>query len=112
MLHNMAQVKPFMNVSNKPLFDIQNKINGSNYFSNLRKVSVGSGSEVVRADRSGWWAGANRFADAPFRVDMQGNVYLTSASGQLILDTVNNRIVVYDGSNVPRILIGYQSGGF
>ncbi len=44
---------------------------------NLRKVQqfqIGNGSKVWHADRNGMWLGAEKFADTPFRVDMEGNV--------------------------------------
>lgn len=108
----MAKPSPFTDVSAKPLFEDQGKINGSSYLKDLRKLSVGVGGETVRADRSGLWAGANRFADAPFRINMLGQLFAQSTNGQIQIDTPNNRIVVYDSNGIPRILIGFLAGGF
>lgn len=44
---------------------------------NLRKVQefqIGNGNLVWRADRRGMWLGSARYEDAPFKVDMNGNV--------------------------------------
>lgn len=42
--------------------------------SKVRQFQIGNGQNVLRFDRQGLWLGAEKFADAPFRVDMQGNV--------------------------------------
>jgi hypothetical protein len=86
-------------------------IAGQQYLDNILAMQVGSGTSVFRADQSGFWLGANKFADAPFRVDMQGNVYIITATGGLIFDAINNRIIVNDGTN-DRVLIGYLQNGF
>ena len=44
----------------------------------VRQLQVGFGSRVFRVDREGLWAGAERFADAPFSVDWDGNMVATS----------------------------------
>lgn len=44
----------------------------------VRSLQVGYGSSVLRIDRDGIWMGAKRFADAPFSVDMDGNMVATS----------------------------------
>lgn len=44
----------------------------------VRQLQVGFGSRVFRVDRQGLWAGAERFADAPFSVDWNGNMVATS----------------------------------
>ncbi len=72
----------------------------------------GYGNEIFGADVNGIWLGAADFADAPFRVKMNGNVYLQSEDGKLVLDTVNNRIVIYDSTGTARVLLGYQLNGF
>lgn len=47
-------------------------------FSNVAAMQIGSGSKVFRGDQSGIWLGAEKWADAPFRVDMNGNLTATS----------------------------------
>ena len=84
----------------------------TDYIKDLRKLSVGVGSEAVKADRSGLWAGGNKFADAPFSIDMQGNMYSRSPSGNMVRDTVNVRDIIYDENGIPVILIGRHVGRF
>ena len=42
-------------------------------------LQIGEGSRVFRGDQSGIWLGASKWADAPFRVDMSGNLTASSA---------------------------------
>lgn len=106
---------------------------GSDYLDDISAMQIGIGSKVFRADASGIWLGASKFVDAPFSVDMEGNISATSLdlTGYLSktgtaqnltgdiqvgvsgvkIDGANKRIVINDGTN-DRILIGYQSGGF
>lgn len=44
----------------------------------VRQLQVGFGSKVFRVDREGMWAGAERFADAPWSVDWEGNMVANS----------------------------------
>lgn len=104
---------------------------------NVAAMNVGYGDRSFKSDDQGIWLGANFFEDAPFRVDMDGNIVATSldlslyvakagtneqvsgtirlgtgtGAASIILDGGNKRIIINDGSN-DRILIGYQSGGF
>jgi len=84
---------------------------GQQYLDNILSMQVGSGTSVFRADESGLWLGANKFADAPFKIDMQGNIYVETGSGTIVIDGINNRIIINDGTN-DRILIGYHANGF
>lgn len=40
----------------------------------LEEFQIGRGSRVFRADSRGLWLGAAKYEDAPFKVDMDGNV--------------------------------------
>lgn len=73
----------------------------------FKEMSVGDGSKVLRSDQQGLWQGAAKFADAPFKVDMEGNVTITAADGSAYLKFNSNltRILVNDGTN-DRVLIG------
>lgn len=93
----------------------------------------GYGDAVFGADVNGIWLGAADFVDAPFKVDMEGNMTATSldlsayvskagtdqtltgdikvGNGNVKIDGANKRILINDGS-CDIILIGYQSGGF
>lgn len=54
--------------------------NGQTSLNSLANLQIGTGAKVMRADPSGLWLGANKWADAPFRVDMEGNVVASSAT--------------------------------
>ena len=73
-------INPFTDIESRPLEDQSNVRYGSEFFRNVNELQVGMGSSVLRVDQSGLWLGAERFADAPFSVDMQGNVTATSLS--------------------------------
>jgi len=48
--------------------------------SNVGAMQMGEGSKVFRGDKRGIWLGAKVFADAPFSVDMEGNLVASSAT--------------------------------
>ena len=85
---------------------------GQSLLPNVNSIQIGAGAKAFKGDSSGIWLGANKFADAPFKVDLDGNIYMQSTDGKLVLDATNNRIVIYDASSVPRVLLGYQLNGF
>ena len=60
--------------------EIQREVEPQNeeYLNNVKNLQVGQGSKVFRMDRRGFWLGAEEPASAPFTVDMDGNVTLTS----------------------------------
>ena len=104
---------------------------------NVAAMQVGFGDKSFKSDDQGIWLGANEFVDAPFSVDMDGNItatsldlsgYLTktdtnqpmsgtirlgtgSGTASIILDGANKRIIINDGS-YDRILLGYGAGLF
>lgn len=53
-------------------------VGGEQYIDKLKSFQIGEGSETMRGDRSGLWLGAAQFSDAPFSVDMNGNVIASS----------------------------------
>lgn len=73
-------INPFSDIQSKPLEEESNVRYGSEFFRNVNELQVGIGSEVFRVDRQGIWLGAERFADAPFSVDMSGNITATGIS--------------------------------
>lgn len=101
------------------------RIGGLSMYSNTFKR--GYGDAVFGSSEEGIWLGAADFEDAPFAVDMEGNVIATSlnlsqyltktGTGQaltgsvnvgnsnVLIDGVNNRIVINDGTT-NRIVIG------
>jgi hypothetical protein len=76
---------------------------GSDSLSNVKEMQIGSGTSVFRGDQSGIWLGSDKFATAPFSVDMDGNCtassivltgYTTSAQVTTIIgDTVDTGYV-------------------
>lgn len=69
----------FTDIVDKGLQPLQD-MKGLEYIDNILAMQVGSGSKCFKTDQSGIWLGANRFASAPFRVDMSGNLTATSAT--------------------------------
>lgn len=67
----------FIDVKNKPLTV---GVGDGTQSINSGEIAIGNGSVVFRADQSGIWLGASKFADAPFSVDMQGNLIASSAT--------------------------------
>ena len=100
-------------VENKPLSDVTGKVNGLDYLGRVAGMSVGEGSKTMKADESGLWLGALRFADARFSVDMDGNLTISSATSgaRITISASNKNIIVNDGTN-DRVIIGYQLNGF
>ena len=66
----------FSNIADKP---IEGTIYGSN-LTNIQTLQAGAGSRVMRADEDGLWLGAEKFVDAPFKVDMSGNLIASSVT--------------------------------
>lgn len=66
----------FVDVKRKPFV----KQAPSDNLSRIASMQVGSGSQVFRSDQQGIWLGAAKFADAPFSVDMAGNLIASSAT--------------------------------
>ncbi len=74
----------------------------------------GYGVNTFGIDERGLWLGAADFEDAPFKVNMQGQMIFTAQDeddNQLVIDAVNLRIVLYI-AGVPQALWGYQLNGF
>lgn len=44
---------------------------------NLQRLQVGSSQNTFKVDRQGLWLGSDRYENAPFRVDMNGNIFLS-----------------------------------
>lgn len=98
---------------------------GLSLFSN--KFKRGYGNTVFGSDENGIWLGAAEFSNAPFSVDMDGNLIATSAtfnqyltkvgtsqsltgdievgSSNIVIDGANQRIIFYN-SGVPELFIG------
>lgn len=94
------------------------KIGGSPYLDNARSLQIGAGNTGMRVQAGqGIWLGSKSFADAPFSVDMAGNLIATSGVfGDVLTKTgsdqnltggirVSGSIIVYD-TGTPVIIIG------
>lgn len=71
-------IKAFDEIPEKaftPLKDIY----GVQTLDNISSMQIGAGAKSFKADQSGIWLGGNKFVDAPFSVDMDGNVIASSA---------------------------------
>lgn len=67
-------------------FEEPKGIAGYNDLSRVAILGVGTGNRAIKADpESGFWIGANRWADAPFRVAMDGTVTLGSGYTKLTI---------------------------
>ena len=122
----------FKNVSRKSIGD-QDSIAGLNDMRRVGALEIGTGNRAVKADESGLWLGANKFADAVFSVDMSGNMIASSATfsqyiskagtsqaltgdfnlndGNVKIDGANNRVLINDGTD-DRVLLGKLAGKF
>lgn len=57
------------------------KIAGAPYMDNADSINVGAGNTGLRMKKGkGLWIGAKAFEDAPFSVDMLGNIFASSAT--------------------------------
>jgi phage minor structural protein len=83
------------------------KIKANTVLVNVR-MSVGSGNNIFKVDSNGIYLGNAHFEDAPFSVDMEGNLYAESATIEGIFRTGmtgarvilnNNGITSYNSSN-------------
>jgi hypothetical protein len=86
LLTTMAIIDAFNDIESKGLPQASD-IAGQQYLDNVLSMSVGSGSNVLHADQSGLWLGANKFVDAPFSVDMLGALLAKSATFKDEADT-------------------------
>ena len=82
-----------------------NQIPERGYFST---IEFGAGSKTFKGDERGIWMGSSDFETAPFRVDMEGNVYISSpdqSGGYIRINAELNQIYLHDGTT-GRILKG------
>lgn len=86
----MTVINAFNDIPDRPLQD-SNNLHGQDYLDNISALQVGIGSRSFKSDESGIWLGAHKWADAPFSVDMNGNLIATLAtiSGAITAATVD-----------------------
>lgn len=101
-------INPFSDV---PYVPFMPPVSAPTNLINTQELAVGSGSRAFKADRQGIWLGANKFADAPFSVDVDGNMVATSATiGNYLTKAGTNQIltgsILIPDSTTNRIFIG------
>lgn len=77
----MQELQPFVNVVyQSPVTPETALINQkvADVLRSLNEIQVGMGATSFHVDRSGGWAGADRFSDAPFSFNMAGDVIVNS----------------------------------
>ena len=108
MLENIIKAENIFNViKDSPLEDPTGKIYGMGYLDNVGAMQIGRGSDVFRGDKSGIWLGAKKWADAPFRVDMDGNVVAST----VVLEADVEKIYFNSGKDAYIEYLGPGSGG-
>lgn len=80
------------------------RVGGLSTYSNSFKR--GSGDNVFGSDENGIWLGAADYADAPFKVGMDGQVLIRNADSSSSLDA--DTLIFYN-DDVPAIVIGNPS---
>lgn len=86
----MTAVSYFNDIRGQGL-PVSEDMKGLAYLDNILALQVGNGSKVLRSDESGLWLGASKFVDAPFSIDMEGNLIATQAtiSGAITAATID-----------------------
>src|SRR3990172_9085317 len=104
-------INAFQDVTRKPL-PVKEGVAGSPYLDNLLALQIGHGDTTMKGNRNGLWLGAKNYADAPFYVDMNGNVVATSIDldGNYIetrggADDINNFATQIQGAKIVSLSI-------
>lgn len=69
----MNEYDPFYNQTYDPTNVLSNNSN-DNYNNNFSSISIGNGNKTFKSDQRGIWLGHSNFSNAPFTIDMSGNV--------------------------------------
>jgi len=124
----MDLINPFTNIRPQVQTSIQEYVRyGRGYLNNVNEIRMGTGTKAFKGDKQGIWLGANKFENAPFSVDMGGNIVASSLltksgvsqqldgsievgqTGNIVIDGVNKRIIMYDENGDARFLLGKGS---
>jgi hypothetical protein len=92
----MAEKSYFTDVPNVETSEPTGTVGGSMTADNLSSLQVGAGTKVFRGDSSGIWLGATKWADAPFRVNMSGDLWASSATFPNLVT-----ITIFKQSSIP-----------
>ena len=107
----------FVDVKNKPINEEPAEGTQS---PNLASLAIGEGSKVFRGDQSGIWLGAEKFADARFKVDMTGALTATSVTITGYVEDVGGTYVSTETAAAAKIqllpdantgIVAYESDG-
>jgi len=93
----MSVIEAFNNIKSKP-FPKQEGIGGFSDLRDVAAIQVGTGDRAFKADQSGIWLGANKFADANFSIDMQGNLIASSA---ILTGSGYTKINIFKQDGIP-----------
>jgi len=69
----------------------------------FNSIEVGAGSKTMKMDERGMWMGASDFDDAPFSIDMEGNVRLRASAL-----TQSMSFIWEDANGNESIFIGFE----
>lgn len=102
------EIKPYTNIPYLPQDGAQGlSIDGAQFLGNVKQLQVGFGAQVLRVDRDGLWLGAERFVDAPFSVDMLGNIRADSLTLGTIVGDLDD---IADGSTYYKTTLNEVAG--
>ena len=73
-------IEAFNYIDDKPIEPLTGKVAGLDQLNSVKTLQIGTGAQAWHADQQGQWMGAEEFADAPFSVDMDGNLIASSAT--------------------------------
>jgi len=107
----MPTINPFNDVESQSL-PYPTGIAGQSDLRSIAALEVGTGARSFKGDGSGIWMGANKFEDAPFKVNMQGQLIASGTNGAITVNNVDGRIEFYDAAGIMIGVIGYAQGLF
>jgi len=107
----MPIINPFNDIESQSLPHPTN-LAGLDDLRSVAALEVGTGARSFKGDGSGIWMGANKFEDAPFKVNMQGQLIASGTNGAITLNNVDGRIEFYDAAGIMIGIIGYAQGLF
>lgn len=100
--------KSFNLIESKPInLEKTNKVWGKDLIKKLWSLNIGAKDNVARIDISGLWLGNKAFKDAPFSVDMEGNVIARSISisGGSVVNVDISDYLPLDGGEMTGTLV-------
>lgn len=73
-------IQAFNDIEDVPILPPTGQVAGQTQLNDVSTLQIGNGSQAFHGDQQGIWLGAERFVDAPFSVDMLGNIFASSAT--------------------------------